>query len=633
MAGDGLGLHHEKLPHADLFEAERHLAAQMPEDQRIQVASAESAGSFVQEAGGRRTAEAELQAAVAQFDPRSRLDESTPRDGHCLLHALRAGGLLAGVPEGMTVFQLRALALSTATPEQLETAASSMQPPLSVAEYVTQMRSSQWGDELMLRMLSSVFSRGVCVISASPGAAATFYPDGTRVNAADPSAIWIAHQSEFHYFGVLRGCHDDGLSPDLIYECPLCTPEVICGTCEYQQRKKLARIQDEMPRRLRISCKSAPSTVSSAVVGKLVPEPASSQPKGQPEQKSVCKRPSGKKWDGAAQGSRACGNCGRFGHVATTCTMACFACGGLHKYYECDHPDLHFPAKRQSNRNRVTWEGYGSVSREKKTVSKGMKPSGAGREWIRQDWDPEYTPSGDITPKRAFLTKHEHISDRTRTSLRQLWGMDEEGQITTLIDGGFLTDFCVNENGKDLNCPGCLRLMLSYSRGYAERQLGCQGVPNKHRHKLHWLQGSVFQGHTKLTADDVIGVLHSFASMKNNEATSMDIGLGRKVVGELFDRLRMASCLLAVHHRDATVFEHCQIEVNETVVRKERLYEARGPGEPRKRIGTKHHCIVGLTQRGSTKTVMYMCAPKEVLHTSFTTFCYVSQFLNIFNNF
>ena len=105
----------------------------------------------------------------------------------------------------MTVFQLRALALSMATPEQLETAAVSMQPPLSVAEYVTQMRSSQWGDELMLRVLSSIFSRSVCIISARPGAAATFYPDGTRVNAADPNAIWIAHQSESHYFGVPSG--------------------------------------------------------------------------------------------------------------------------------------------------------------------------------------------------------------------------------------------------------------------------------------------------------------------------------------------------------------------------------------------------------------------------------------------
>lgn len=166
---------------------------------------------------------------------------------------------------------------------------------------------------------------------------------------------------------------------------------------------------------------------------------------------------------------------------------------GQHRYFQCDDPELHHVARRQASRNRVKWEGFGSVIREGNKRCAGMKPSGAGREWRRQPWDPEYTPARDVSPIRACLNKF-HLSDRARVSLRVLWDMDEDGRMSALLDGGFLTDTCLRSAGEDLECRGVLRLWHRTSDSQTERKLMCSGVPQKQRHRFHWLHGSVFQG-------------------------------------------------------------------------------------------------------------------------------------------
>jgi hypothetical protein len=120
---------------------------------------------------------------------------------------------------------------------------------------------------------------------------------------------------------------------------------------------------------------------------------------------------------------------------------------------------------------------------------------------------------------------------------------------------------------------------------------------------MHWLQGSVFQGHTKLDAKDVSGVLHCFARSKGPDETSTDTGLNKATCQLLLDKLRMASALVAVELRDETVFESCQVEADETVIRKEKHYEVK-PDGAKVRTGTTHHSVICLTQRGSTKTVV-----------------------------
>ena len=89
----------------------------------------------------------------------------------------------------------------------------------------------------------------------------------------------------------------------------------------------------------------------------------------------------------------------------------------------------------------------------------------------------------------------------------------------------------------------------------------------------------------------------------------MVTGLHRNTVGPLLDRLRMTAALVAQEKREHIIFEDCQVEANESVVRKERVYDT---ADGQQRVGTIHHSVVALTRRGSTQTVAYLCEPKYV---------------------
>ena len=151
----------------------------------------------------------------------------------------------------------------------------------------------------------------------------------------------------------------------------------------------------------------------------------------------------------------------------------------------------------------MQWEGYNAANGESK--SGGMKGTMGGRQWAPQHYDPEYTPGRDVSPKRAILNKKGHLSDRSTVSLRTLLQMTEEEAMTSLLDGGFLNDVCLDNSCQVVLCPGILNLAYSSSdtRGQVIRMMACTGVKNAQRHRMHWLQGSVLQGRTKLDALDV----------------------------------------------------------------------------------------------------------------------------------
>ena len=176
------------------------------------------------------------------------------------------------------------------------------------------------------------------------------------------------------------------------------------------------------------------------------------------------------------------------GHVATTCTAPCFSCGGNHRYFECSDPELHHAAKRMANRNRVTWTGYGAGDKKAKKKG-GMKESGCGRFWVRKEYDPEYTPKRDVSPQKACIQAKPHVSDRCRTSGRVLTDQEEAQAMTTLIDGGFLTDACLDKFGNEVACKGTLNVQYYCSEDRHNRKIYCVGVPEKERHRLHWLAG------------------------------------------------------------------------------------------------------------------------------------------------
>ena len=585
-----------------------HVKARSP----FELALAESASMHVEEQVAEQAAMRALQSVLDSHEPGSLLDKSTPKDGHCMFHALRSAGLLQDCQWELDIASLRRVALRIASQEQLEIAANSQH--CNVAEYVARMQRDEYGDNLMIVLLAVCFDQPITVIEAE--SVRTWWPDGREECSADHSALWIAHRPELHYYGVIRASASTAAGPATELE-----PDAMVADCVSALHKRglsslvpgslveTSSLDMCVPRK-RIRGKCQRHDVSSALV--------LSSPEVLPVGKAIgkipeCKRPGvgTKKLKDVAgfDKARLCGNCGTRGHNGVSCPQPCFACGGDHRYYQCSDPDLHGPALRQARRNRVAWEGFGSLNKDA-SKRKGMKPSGAGHDWVRKEYDPEYTPARDVSPKRAVLNKFGHVSDRARMSLRILWSLSEEDQMRALLDGGFLTDKCLDLSGSQVVCPGLLDLYCTSTDQQAERKLRCSGVPHKQRHTRHWLHGSVFAGHTRLSASDVSGMLLSFAASKNIEATAIDTGLHRSTVGELFDRLRMAACLVAEDQRDRLVFSNCQIEIDESVIRKERVYDKTGIG--RKRVATIHHSVLVMSQRGSTRQVLYVMEPKRV---------------------
>ena len=151
-----------------------------------------------------QAAERDLQAAVSDLEAGALLDQATPADGHCLFHALVRGGIarLEDVPCKLSVSELRAMALSMASEEELSVAAASTGEGIPVQEYKTQMQSNLWGDNLMISMLCRCFKVSIAVITNQ--ASRTWFAYGTEAAGADLEAIWIAHRGEWHYYGVER---------------------------------------------------------------------------------------------------------------------------------------------------------------------------------------------------------------------------------------------------------------------------------------------------------------------------------------------------------------------------------------------------------------------------------------------
>lgn len=89
-----------------------------------------------------------LQSILAATFPEYELDVNTPRDGHCLFHSLNQGGMFSQLRESLTLQELRAMVLTTATQEQLALAAS--QQGYEINDYIEAMKSTEYGDELVI---------------------------------------------------------------------------------------------------------------------------------------------------------------------------------------------------------------------------------------------------------------------------------------------------------------------------------------------------------------------------------------------------------------------------------------------------------------------------------------------------
>jgi hypothetical protein len=147
-----------------------------------------------------------LEAAVDVAESGACIDQNTPEDGHCLFHALAAGGLLSDIPESLTVDELREIALQGATMQQLQIAADGTGAQgITIEEYVEGMRQGLYGDNLIIGLLASFFQRSITVIRRDY--TRTFLPNGDETPGTVVDAIWIAHYGEAQFFDFLRAGH------------------------------------------------------------------------------------------------------------------------------------------------------------------------------------------------------------------------------------------------------------------------------------------------------------------------------------------------------------------------------------------------------------------------------------------
>ena len=170
-----------------------------------------------------------LQQSLDALEPGALVDRETPGDGHCLFHALMEGGLFAADDTlrglKLTIHELRRIALNTAEPQEIEIAAQgSGEEGLTVPEYIEAMIHSGWGDNLMIAMLAKSFQKDITIISVD-GVARTYFAAGGEVCGTHPTSIWVAHHSEWHYYGVVRA----GSRPNNVISQPLEDGQCECG--------------------------------------------------------------------------------------------------------------------------------------------------------------------------------------------------------------------------------------------------------------------------------------------------------------------------------------------------------------------------------------------------------------------
>ena len=142
-----------------------------------------------------------MQARLSEVLPNMVVDVSTPRDGHCLFHGLRTGGLCNDIDEPLEVNALRGMAVNMASAEQLTLAAMAQGGGMTSQTYSEKMRQGEYGDELMVALLAVVFDRQIAVIT--PTYARTYLPDHTDTQGVKDGSVVILHNGQNHYYGVI----------------------------------------------------------------------------------------------------------------------------------------------------------------------------------------------------------------------------------------------------------------------------------------------------------------------------------------------------------------------------------------------------------------------------------------------
>ena len=130
-----------------------------------------------------------LNDGLGLLEPGCMVNRTTPKDGHSLFHAFRRGGVanLQTCPCALTIVELRGMALSMASKEQLEVAAASTGIGIAVKEYLKRMCSNDFADNLIVALMAQIFETPITVVSMN--GVRTWWPDGREAEGATPESV------------------------------------------------------------------------------------------------------------------------------------------------------------------------------------------------------------------------------------------------------------------------------------------------------------------------------------------------------------------------------------------------------------------------------------------------------------
>jgi hypothetical protein len=115
------------------------------------VSSGEAADELVESSIG------DLNEVLAQYG--KQIDESTPRDGHCLYHALRK---LNFVGSEVSISEMRSKAVAAADVEMLAVAGLNM--GRSLDEHTAKQLTDDYADDCILGALARAYDRSITVV-------------------------------------------------------------------------------------------------------------------------------------------------------------------------------------------------------------------------------------------------------------------------------------------------------------------------------------------------------------------------------------------------------------------------------------------------------------------------------------
>ena len=532
---------------------------------------------------------AALQDALSQAERGAVLNTTTPADGHCLFHALRHAGVgsVQDVPCSLTVQELRAMALSSASPEDLAVAAAGTGEGISVDEYVRKMRSGAWGDNLMVSQLARVFARSITIVR--PDSVRTFTAAGNEFDGPDPDAAWVAHFPEVHYYGIHRAtlplvadepCRRQALG--LIREdCELCTAAFTC--MQHAAKSQTALVVSKAPAGLSLGSRGL--VIRRRLRVKTV-DPGWCKT---PEQERLC-APSQKQL-------KTCSRCGQAGH-----RMDSLKCPMRGKPWPEGKPRPRWLPKKATVKakagSRAALDQRTPASRVRILQRILAKQQLTTRRPVveRPAWAPSYT-----APPSPGKASQRRIDRRRVSKPYEVLEGDEGAARAAMVSLGLVW----SPDGRR-----CLKCQAGRYAPYRTRpdMFRCSRAKCRD-HRSLW-KGSAWWN-SGMSVRRSYNLAVGFSARLSPTQASLDKGLKLDVVIPYWRYFRGAMAHRGLQLRSnvwfsGTAEDPCHVELDETVVKKVRIFK---DGE---RVGTMHHALFAMVQRNSRKAVIYLLEPRPV---------------------